>query len=349
MRTRSSVSITDAAWNGGRPVKRLYRVAPRAIDVGSRTDRGAVAGNLFRGHERGGTPHSDRTGRRRARVVARPGDAEVGEHRRDLIPGTVGRAVEQDVRGLDVEMQHPGLVDLVDGPRDRRHQLDRDTCRQRAGDAVRQASPGDQVEDEVETAVLFARFVELDDVAMADPPDRLGLAKPAPAILRPDPDARAHDLDGHAAGQLRLPRLIDDPHSPPPELALDHETGDRGGCSGGRQPFGLAILATPTNQRPTVPGRPDRRRTSRHGLPSPRTANRSTKAFASRPSVSGEGHGDMGKPRRRSEGSINLRSCPTSGSCTPRSARSRCPSSRSIRPHPLLGRERGVVRDARGL
>ncbi len=30
VRTRSSVSITDAAWNGGRPVKRLYRVAPRA-------------------------------------------------------------------------------------------------------------------------------------------------------------------------------------------------------------------------------------------------------------------------------------------------------------------------------
>ena len=69
-------------------------------------------------------------------------------------------------------MQHPGLVDLIDGPRDRRHQLDRDTRRQRAADAVRQASPGDQVEDEVETAVLFARFVELDDVAMADPPDR---------------------------------------------------------------------------------------------------------------------------------------------------------------------------------
>ena len=129
-------------------------------------------------------------------------------------------------------MQHPGAVDLVDGPRDRRHQLDRDTRRQRAGDAVRQAAPGDQVEDEVETAVLFARFVELDDVAMADPPDRLRLAKPAPAILRTDPNARADDLDGDAAGQLRLPRLIDDPHSPSPELALDHESGDRGGCSG---------------------------------------------------------------------------------------------------------------------
>ena len=123
------------------------------------------------------------------------------------------------------------------------HQLDRDTCRQRAGDAFRQASPRDQVEDEVETAVLFARFVELDDVAMADPPDRPRLAKPAPAILGPNPDARAHDLDGHAAGQLRLPRLIDDPHSPPPKLALDHETGDRGRLFPRRKPFGLAILA----------------------------------------------------------------------------------------------------------
>ena len=102
-----------------------------------------------------------------------PKSASIGV---DLIPGTVGRTVEQDVRGLDVEMQHPGAVDLVDGPRDRRHQLDCDTRRQRAGDAVRQAAPGDQVEDEVETAVLFARFVEPDDVGMADPPDRLRLA-----------------------------------------------------------------------------------------------------------------------------------------------------------------------------
>ena len=39
---------------------------PEGEHVGSRTDRGAVAGNLFRSHERGGTPHSDRTGRRRA-------------------------------------------------------------------------------------------------------------------------------------------------------------------------------------------------------------------------------------------------------------------------------------------
>ncbi len=140
-------------------------------------------------------------------------------------------------------MQHPGLVDLVDGPRDRRHQSDRDTRRQRAGDAVRQASPGDQVEYQVETAVLLARLVELNDVAMADPPDRPGLAKPASAILRPDRDAPAHDLDGHAAGELRLPCLINDPHSPSPQLALDHEPGDRGRLFPRREPLGLAILA----------------------------------------------------------------------------------------------------------
>ena len=54
--------------------------SPKGIDVGSRTDGGAVAANLFRSHERGSTPHSDLTGRRRARVVARPGDSEVGDH-----------------------------------------------------------------------------------------------------------------------------------------------------------------------------------------------------------------------------------------------------------------------------
>ena len=73
-------------------------------------------------------------------------------------------------------MQHPRLVNLVDGPRDREHQSGRDTSRQRTADPFRQASSRDQVENEVETAVLFARFVELDDIAMADPPDRPRLA-----------------------------------------------------------------------------------------------------------------------------------------------------------------------------
>ena len=126
-----------------------------------------------------------------ARVVACPGDTEVGEHRHDLIPGAIGQTVEQDVRGFDVEMQHPALVDLVDGLHDGRHQLDGDTRGQRAGEAVGQASPGDQVEDEVETAVLFARVVELNDVGMADPPDRPCLAQPAPAILGTDQRSRS--------------------------------------------------------------------------------------------------------------------------------------------------------------
>ena len=140
-------------------------------------------------------------------------------------------------------MQHPGSVDVVDRPSDRRQQLDRDTRRQRAGDAVRQASSGDQVEHEVEAAVLFARVVELDDVGMADPPDRLGLTQPAPAILGTDPHARADNLDGDVAGQLRLPRLIDDRHAHPPQHALDHETGYRWRLFPQREPFGPTILA----------------------------------------------------------------------------------------------------------
>ena len=140
-------------------------------------------------------------------------------------------------------MNDPGLVEMRDRPGHRDHQRDRDTRRHGAGDALRQAPPGDQFEDEVETAVLFARVKELDDVAMADLPERLRLAKPASAILRPDPDAPAHDLDGHATGEPRLPRLIDDPHSPPPQLALDHETGDRGRVLRQRRPLGLTNLA----------------------------------------------------------------------------------------------------------
>ena len=279
---------------------------PEGKDVRSRTDGGAVAGDLFRCHERGGTSHSVWAGRRRARVVARPGDAEVGDHRHHLIPGTIARAVEQDVRGLDVEMQHPGAMDLVDGPSDRRHQLDRRPRRQRAGDAVRQATPGDQVEDEVETAVLLARLVEPDDVGMADPPDRPGLAKPAPAILGTDQGGRADDLDGDAAGQLRLPRLIDDRHSPPPEHALDLESGDRGRVlqlrrsSGDSFPADGRISGVAFQDILTICAHLDM---SFHGR-EVRTARRIAREPAERLGRGAWGHG---KPHRRSEGSINLR------------------------------------------
>ena len=66
---------------------------------------------------------------------------------------------------------------------------------------------------------LFARLVERDDIAMADPHDRPRLAKPSPAsILRVDSDARPDDLDGHPAAQLRLPCLIVDAHSTSAQL-----------------------------------------------------------------------------------------------------------------------------------
>jgi hypothetical protein len=70
--------------------------------------------------------------------------------------------------------------------------------------------------------------MELDHVGMPEPPDRPGLAQPAPAILRVDRMTRPDDLDGHTASQVRLPGLVDDPHGTSPELAFDHETGDGG-------------------------------------------------------------------------------------------------------------------------
>src|SRR5271157_5273836 len=241
-------------------------------------------------------------------------------------------------------MQHPGAVDLVDGPRYRRHQLDRDTHRQRAGDAFRQASPRDQIEDEVETAVLFTRLVELDDVGMADSPDRPRLAKPAPAILRTDPDARADDLDGHAAGQLRLPRLIDDPHSTSPKLALDHETGDRGVVLRLRQSCGAAsqgdgrINGQPFQNILTSCTYLDMRFHRREPL---------DESHASRLSVSGVGHGDMGKPRGRLK--VQSISGPSDFWLKhPRFGQEPLPFFAKHPAHPLLGGEGGVVGDAGG-
>ncbi len=46
------------------PRQQAVQGCPEGVDVGSGTDKGAVAGNLFRSHKRRGTPHSDQSGGR---------------------------------------------------------------------------------------------------------------------------------------------------------------------------------------------------------------------------------------------------------------------------------------------
>jgi len=93
-------------------------------------------------------------------------------------------------------MQHPGAVDLVDGPRYRHHQPDRDARRQRAGDAVRQAAPSDQVEDEGETSGPSEGSINLRSV---------GLLARAPAV-RPGAVALLREASGPPASRRRRQR-----------------------------------------------------------------------------------------------------------------------------------------------
>ena len=63
------------------PGQEAVQGCPEGKDVGSRTNPGAVAGNLFRGHERRGIPHSARTRCRRtgsSPTWAMPKSASIG-------------------------------------------------------------------------------------------------------------------------------------------------------------------------------------------------------------------------------------------------------------------------------
>ena len=145
---------------------------------------------------------------------------------------------------------------------------------------------------------------------------------------------------------MRLPRLIDDPHSPPPELALDHEPGDRGGLFRRRKPLGLAFLA-----RRRISGQPLQNLLA--GGAASTWASIAAKrepldgSRASRLSVSGEGHGDMGHPGGRLK--VQSISGPSDfWLMHPRFGQEPLPLFAEHPADTLLGGERGVVGDARG-
>ena len=85
-------------------------------------------------------------------------------------------AGKQDVGRLEVAMDDPGLVGDVDGPGQGAMQLGRRPARLRgACQAVGEAAPLEQLQGDERQAVGLADVVDLDDVGMAEPGDRLGL------------------------------------------------------------------------------------------------------------------------------------------------------------------------------
>ena len=97
------------------------------------------------------------------------GQAEIGD---------LGHAIrgEQDVARLEVAVDDAGLVGQLDGSGERRQQLGREPAGLRGtGQAVVQAAAFEQLQGHVRQAVDFADVVNLKDVGVAEPGDRLGL------------------------------------------------------------------------------------------------------------------------------------------------------------------------------
>ena len=106
------------------------------------------------------------------------GQAEVGD---------LGRAVggEEDVGRFEVAVDHAALVGRMHGPRQRLHQRRRLTGRLRDAPQLRfQAAAGHELQGEVRAALVFAYFIDADDVGVFQAGQRFGLAAKASRLAR---------------------------------------------------------------------------------------------------------------------------------------------------------------------
>ena len=118
----------------GRPAGQgLEEDGAEAVEVAGGADLAGLAGGLLRGSCSRACRRSRRNGSTRSSALQDLRQAEVADV-------GLARLVEQDVRGLQVAVDHPLLVEVVDGPGDGRDQPGRPLDRQ--GRCRESAAPG---------------------------------------------------------------------------------------------------------------------------------------------------------------------------------------------------------------
>ena len=171
----------------------LERDAGEGVLVGPRVER--LPHRLLGGHVGRGPHHGPRRGETRDRVGA-PGEAEVGEER--PAPG-----IEEDVPRLDVAVEDPLRVGVVEGGRDRGEPGHRLRGRHRTLDPFLQRAPRDEGHDEVRDLLPLERrrpeIVDGEDVRVLEPGHETGLAEEALGKGRVGRDRVVDDLDGDRA------------------------------------------------------------------------------------------------------------------------------------------------------
>ena len=154
---------------------------------------------------------------RSAGVVVGESEAEIGDPGSHPVPGAVSLAVQEDVGGLEVEMEQAAAVEVPDRAGDRLHQPGRHARRKGFRQSLLEGAAGDVFEHQEEPPVRLAVIIERDDVGVPDARYRTRLAQPAAAwaSARVRPRGSRKDLQGDQTIQARLDRQVDHAHAHP--------------------------------------------------------------------------------------------------------------------------------------
>ncbi len=126
-------------------------------------------------------------------------------------------AQDKDVGGLDVAVNDPLLVGVVEALADLDHdrQLVLDQQALAGGDQLAQFAALQEFHDDVELALLLTHVVDGHDVGVVEAGTGLGLAEESRADFLGDVDVVGDDLEGHQTVQLGVAGLVDYAHPPP--------------------------------------------------------------------------------------------------------------------------------------
>ena len=201
---------------------------PQGIDVTGRTERGALAAGLLRGHVRRRAHH-------RARGCL-PGDvqllgqAEVGDLRCSILG-------QEHIARLEVPVDNSPGVRGMHRQGQFLHQRRGFLGRQgRAGQLSVQGAARAVFQREERQAVVFAHLENLHDVGVLQTGDGLGLDAEALQLLRSGAGAGADHFEGNQALERPVPGLVNDAHAAPAQLFQDLISGNQNRNRGWNSP-----------------------------------------------------------------------------------------------------------------
>jgi hypothetical protein len=228
-----------------RPARQhLIEDGAEGIHVGERAGGAALAAGLLRRHVRGRAQDGALAlgQRRHFQPLRQPeiGDlryavGERGTHVPCSLAVNSGRTSparpilggQQHVGRRQVAVDDAALVRVADRQRQRPHQLRRRPRRLRfAGEVLGEAAAADPLQRQERPAVVLAHLVNLDDVGVLQPGDRLGFPTEACQLVGAGVGPGTQDLQRHHPVQGELPGTVDGAHAALADLLQDLVTRD---------------------------------------------------------------------------------------------------------------------------